>query len=218
MISWRPAGVITTNLVHTDRTRNMLANAAVPMVEMMDTSGEPIDICVGLDHRQAGRTLVDYLLSRCYERFGYLGWNDNDFAAATRYASIRDRLAEADLDLVASGLYHQPPDHRAGKEGLAHLYREHPYLDVVIFSNDTAATGGIVYCIENGIAIPQRLAIAGFSGLQLGQIMPRRLATIRTRRFEIGRRAARRVLNRLVGQTVDRKVDLGFELVKGETA
>ena len=155
MISWRPAGVIVTNLVHTARTRNILANAAVPVVEMMDTSGEPIDICVGLDHRQAGRALVDHLLSRGYSRFGYLGWNDHDFAAATRYASIRDRLAEAGFNLVAPDIYHQPPDHRAGKDGLRHLYEEHPYLDVVVYSNDTAATGGIVYCIETAFRFPK---------------------------------------------------------------
>jgi len=195
MISWRPAGIITTNLVHTDRTRNILAHASVPVVEMMDTSGSPIDICVGLDHGKAGRALVEHLLSRGYRRFGYLGWNDNDFAAATRYTAIRDRLAEDGLGLVAPPLYHAPPDHRAGKDGLRFLHGAHPDLEVVMFSNDTAASGGIIHCLENDIAIPDRLAIAGFSGLQLGQIMPRRLTTIRTKRFEIGRLAARSVLN-----------------------
>ncbi len=218
MISWRPAGFIATNLVHTKRTRNILANAGVPVVEMMDISGDPIDICVGLDHRRVGRVLVEHLLRKGYRRFGYLGWNNNDFAAATRYESIRDRLAEDGLDLVAPDLYDQPPDHRDGKEGLAYLLGQHGDLDVVVFSNDTAASGGIIHCLENDIAMPGGIALAGFSGLQLGQIMPRRLTTMRTKRFDIGRLAARSVLNQLVGQAVEKKVDLGFELLEGETA
>ncbi|MCR9137669.1 MAG: LacI family DNA-binding transcriptional regulator [Alphaproteobacteria bacterium] len=218
MISWRPAGFITTNLVHSKRTRNILANASVPVVEMMDISGTPIDICVGLDHRKVGRVMVDYLLRKGYRRFGYLGWSNNDFAAATRYAAIRDRLAEEGLGLVAPDLYDRPPDHRDGKEGLATLLSDHPDLDAVMFSNDTAASGGVIHCLENNIAMPEEIALAGFSGLQLGQIMPRKLTTIRTKRFDTGRLAARSVLNQLVGQEVEKKVDLGFELIEGETA
>lgn len=218
MMSWRPAGFIVTNLVHTERTENILANAGIPVVEMMDISGPPIDIGVGLHHGRAAQTLVDHLIGKGYRRFGYLGWSDNDFAASTRFAAIRDRLAERHLTLVAPDIYDRPPDFSAGKSGLRHLMEAEPNLDAVIFSNDTAASGGVIHCLENGIDMPADLALAGFSGLQIGQIMPRKLTTIRTKRYDVGRVAARCVINRLDGQQVQQSIDLGFELEVGETA
>lgn len=218
MISWRPAGLIVTNLVHSDRARNILANAAVPVVEMMDVSDDPIDICVGLDHRQVGIHLVDHLLRKGYQRFGYLGWRSNDFAASKRFTAIRDRLAEKGLVIVAPDVFDRPPDMQMGKQALRQLLQQSPEIEAVIYSNDTAACGGILHCLENGISMPQELALAGFSGLQSGQIMPRQLTTIRTKRYDIGRMSARSVINSLVGQDVRKIVDLGFELVEGETA
>ena len=89
---------------------------------------------------------------------------------------------------------------------------------MVIFSNDAAATGGMFHCLENGIAVPETLAIAGFSGLRYAQSLPRPLTTISFRRFEIGRRAARVILNSLAGQDVPRVTDLGFDLIAGASS
>ena len=66
--------------------------------------------------------------------------------------------------------------------------------------------------------VPDDLAIAGFSGLRMAQCLPQPLTTIRTRRRDIGKTAARNVLKRLSGTPVERKVDFGFELIKGQSA
>ena len=39
MLSWRPSGVIMAGLEHSDASRAMLQNAAIPVVEIMDTDG-----------------------------------------------------------------------------------------------------------------------------------------------------------------------------------
>ena len=218
MMSWRPAGFIVTDFVHTDRTRNILANAGIPIVEMMETSGEPIDMCVGLNHAESARVMADHLLARGYRRFGYLGWNNTDYAAATRFHVIRDRLADEGIELVAPEVFDQSPDFNAGKQALGELLLSNPEIEAVIFSNDTSACGGMIYCLEHGIDVPERLAIAGFSGLQFGQAMPRVLTTIHARRHEIGRRSARAILNALAGQKLPKKVDVGFDLIAGTSA
>ena len=93
-----------------------------------------------------------------------------------------------------------------------------PNTEAVAYSNDTAAMGGVNLCLELGMRIPDDLAIAGFSGLRMAQCLPQPLTTIRTRRRDIGETAARNILKRLSGTPVDRKVDLGFELIKGLSA
>ncbi len=218
MLSWRPAGFIVTDFVHTKRTRNILANAGIPVVEMMETSGEPIDMCVGFNHTESARIMAEHLLEKGYRRFGYLGWNNTDYAAATRYTVIKDRLAAEGIYLIAPEVFDQSPDFEAGKQAMAQLLKSHPELEVVIFSNDMSACGGMIYCLENGIDVPKQMAVAGFSGVKFGQSMPRALTTINAKRHEIGRRSARAVLNALAGQQQPSVVDVGFDLIAGNSS
>ncbi len=218
MMAWRPAGFILTDFVHTERTRNIMVNTGIPVVEMMETGGRPIDMCVGFNHAASARMMVKHLYKKGYRRFGYLGWYDNDYAAATRYRMIKDYLAGKGVPLVTPDVFAGSPDIPAGKIALAQLLDTNPEIDIVIFSNDAAATGGMMHCLEEGIAVPKQLALAGFSGLRYGQALPLPLTTISFRRFEIGRRAARAVLNTLAGQDVPRVTDLGFDLIAGATS
>ena len=218
MMAWRPAGFVLTDLVHTRRTRNIMVNTGIPVVEIMETGGRPIDMSVGFNHADSARVMVEHLYGKGYRRFGYLGWYDTDFAASTRYRTIRDFLAEKGLPLVAPDVFRESPDIPTGKRALARLLQAHPQVEIVVFSNDAAATGGMMHCLEQGIAVPEELAIAGFSGLRYGQALPRALTTIRFHRFEIGRRAARAILNRLVGQDVPAVTDMGFDLIAGESS
>jgi LacI family gluconate utilization system Gnt-I transcriptional repressor len=50
--------------------------------------------------------------------------------------------------------------------------------------------GGLLYCLDKGIDVPNRLGLAGFNGVDLLEGLPRRLATMDACRRDIGRRAA----------------------------
>lgn len=218
MMSWRPAGFVMPNRTHTDKTEKMLANAGIPVVQMMNLTRDPIYISVGVNQEKAGRMLADHMVSRGYRRFGQVGQNDGDLSAIARFSAIRERLAEHGFALASTAYVDRPATIAAGKDGLNALLHDHPNVDAVFFSNDTTATGGMVHCIENGIAVPGDLALIGFSGLEIGQTMPWKLTTIETKRYEIGRISARSILNRLAGQNPDRIVEVDVTLIKGETA
>lgn len=218
MVSWRPAGIILVGSQRSPSARNILRNASVPVVEIMELYDDPIDICVGLDHREAGAAIAAHLIARGYRRFGYVGFHEIDSSAARRFHGIREVLERSGQSIKAEKLFERPPDIEMGKEGLASLLEMSADLEAVFFSNDTAAIGGLLLCWERGIDVPGQLAVAGFSGLKSGQVMPRKLTTIATERYKIGTFGARAVLNRLDGQPVSPRLDLGFYLIEGETA
>ncbi|WP_227283920.1 LacI family DNA-binding transcriptional regulator [Boseongicola sp. H5] len=218
MMSWRPAAAILANLTHTDRTTRILRAASIPVVEIMDINGVPIDMSVGFNHIHAAQELADYLIGRGYRRFGYVGWIRNEFAASARYAALRARLERLGYGLVAPDLFKMPPDVPGGKYGTKLLLEQAPNTDVIVYSNDMAAVGGALYCIESGVSVPGKLAIAGFTGLRMGESLPWPLTTIRTFRHEIGRVAGRNVLKALSGTPVQKVTDVGYELVKGGSA
>ena len=75
------------------------------------------------------------------------------------------------------------------------------------------AVGGYFLCLVRGIAIPDRLALVGFSGLDVARLVPQPLTTIRTPHVKIGELAARLAVSDARAQIVD----TGFEFIEGAT-
>ena len=218
MMSWRPAAIILSNSVHTERTTNILRNTDIPVVEMMSLSQSPIDINIGINHHDAARDLARHVLGKGYRRFGFLGWNERDISAVERFEAIGAEIRKFGHDVAPPRLFDSPPNFLRGKNGLKDMLQSLPGLDAVFFPNDTTAIGGMIHCIEYGVRIPDDIAIIGFSGLTMGQNMPLKLTTIQTKRFETGQAAANEIINRLNGKSGTPRRDMGYMLLAGETA
>ncbi|MCG8512103.1 MAG: LacI family DNA-binding transcriptional regulator [Rhodospirillales bacterium] len=217
MLSWRPSGLIVSNMAHSDGAKNLMRHASLPIVEMMEVEDDPIDTCVGIRQAEAGSAMARYLIDRGYRRMAYLGWDNPGSTATKRLEGFERQLQAVGLALAAVFKTEFPPDIEMGKAGLKVLLEESPDLDAVFYSNDVAAAGGLIHCMEAGIDVPSSLALAAYSGLKIGRIMPRQLTTIQVNRFEIGELSARVILDRLDGKTPDRVHDVGFELIAGGT-
>ncbi len=194
MLSWRPAGLIVTGLDQPDATRTLLQQAGVPVVQIMDTDGDPVDGCVGISHNAAGADMARALLAAGRRRIGYVGAHlAHDTRAAKRLAGFRAALADAGTDLVASRVTGAPSSAASGRDLTATLLSRHPDLDCIYYSNDDMAIGGLFHCQSAGLDVPGHLMIAGFNGLDLVESLPVGIATTVTPRHEIGRRAARMI-------------------------
>ena len=62
MLSWRPSGVIIAGLEHTEAAKAMMKASGIPVVEIMDIDGTPVDCAVGISHRRAGREMARAIL------------------------------------------------------------------------------------------------------------------------------------------------------------
>lgn len=219
LLSWRPAALIVTGLEHREETTRLLENCGVPVVEVMDIDGPPIDIAVGMSHERAGMETAKRLIDAGYTRFGYVGHNMNrDLRARKRHAGFRKQLAVAGFTIIGEELTTMPSSVEEGRRGLARLLSVAPEIRAVYFSNDDMAIGGVFHCMAQKISVPRQLAIIGFNGLDIGQSLPQPLTTMRTRRREIGIIAGERVLERLSGSDVPKRTDVDFEFIQGATA
>ncbi|SIR25473.1 transcriptional regulator, LacI family [Paracoccus thiocyanatus] len=192
MLSWRPSGVILAGLEHSRAARAMLDNAGLPVVEIMDVDGEPIDTAVGISHRRAGAEMAGEILAAGYRRIGFIGTHmPEDHRARKRLAGFEERLAEQGLQLAAREYYQGNSSLLKGREMTERILTREPELDFLYFSNDMIGAGGLLWCMEKGYDIPGRLGLAGFNGVELLDGLPMRLTTTDARRIDIGRRAAR---------------------------
>jgi LacI family gluconate utilization system Gnt-I transcriptional repressor len=220
MLSWRPAGVIIAGLEHSEASRAMLAQAAVPVVEIMDVDGEPIDACVGISHRRAGRVMAEAIIEAGYRNIGFLGTKmPLDHRARKRFEGFTRTLGKAGLEIVDREFYSGGSALAKGREMTQSILERSPEIDFLYYSNDMIGAGGLLYMLEKGIDIPGRIGLAGFNGVELLEGLPRQLATMDACRREVGAKAAKIIAARTADPTadVDQIVELTPRLAYGDT-
>lgn len=200
MLSWRPSGVIIAGLEHSEAAHAMLTNAGIPVVEIMDVDGNPIDAMVGISHRRAGREMARAILKEGYEHIGFLGTKmPLDHRARKRFEGFTEGLTKAGIEIEDRAFYSGGSALAKGREMTAEMLERSPDLDFLYYSNDLIGAGGLLYLLEKGVDIPGQIGIAGFNGVELLQGLPRQLATMDACRREIGAAAAQIILNQSSG-------------------
>jgi len=219
MLSWRPSGVIIAGLEHSDASRAMLRAAGIPVVEIMDTDGTPIDSMVGISHRRAGREIARAILDAGHRRIGFLGTGVGlDHRARKRFEGFTEVLAKGGVEVADQAFYSGGSALAKGREMTAEMMARTPDLDFLYYSNDLIGAGGLLWMIEQGIDLPGAVGMAGFNGVRLLNGLPRKLATIDSCREEIGRRAAQIIADRLQGQGAPgEKIELTPTIQRGDT-
>lgn len=191
MLSWRPSGVIVAGLEHTDAARAMLKASGIPVVEIMDTDGEPIDCAVGISHRRAGREMAKAILKQGYQKIGFMGTKmPLDHRARKRFEGFTEALAEEGVEIAEHEFYSGGSALAKGREMTKAMLEREPELDFLYYSNDMIAAGGLLHCLDAGIDVPGRVGLAGFNGVELLDGLPRQLATMDACRTEVGTKAA----------------------------
>jgi LacI family transcriptional regulator, gluconate utilization system Gnt-I transcriptional repressor len=215
MLSWRPSGMIIAGLEHTDAARAMLARAGIPIVEIMDIDGEPINHAVGISHRRAGRQMAEAIIAAGYRKIAFLGTQmPNDHRARKRLEGFEEALAKAGLSVVDREYYSGGSALLKGREMTAAVLTRSPDVDFLYYSNDMIGAGGLLYCLAQGIDVPGRIGLAGFNGVELLDGLPRKLATMDACRLEIGKRAAEIIAGKA---TPGEKLELFPTLQPGDT-
>ena len=219
LLAWKPAAMIVAGFEHTDLTRRTLEQSRIRVAQLMDIDSVPIDIAVGLSHRSAGYDTGRYLLGRGYRRFGYIGhdWTA-DRRARLRWEGLSAALADGGQTLIDQAVFDGPSSTVTGRCMLADLLRRTPGLDVVVFSNDDMAIGGVFHCLGAGLVPKQDVALFGFNGLDIGQALPTPLSTIRSNRYLIGKIAVETILTQSVRPAQPVIIDTGYEILEGSTA
>lgn len=210
----RPAGLIVTGLERSEATRSLIAQSGVPCVHLMTAQAPEGAYCVGFSQRDAGHDLTRHLLDQGHQRIA--------FAAAQLDPRTLQRLEGWRQALQAAGRYDAtlewlnpaPSSLSLGARMFEQIMGQQPPVDAIFFCNDDLAQGALLAALRLGIAVPQRVAIAGFNDLTGSDQMLPPLSTVRTPRGEIGREAAAMLLKLMRGEALaEPHRDLGFEVL-----
>lgn len=220
MLSWRPSGIIIAGIEHSEASKAMLKASGIPVIEIMDTDGTPIDTAVGISHRRAGREMANAILRAGYQKIGFLGTKmPLDYRARKRFEGFTEALAKGGVEIAAQEFYSGGSALAKGREMTAALLKQEPELDFIYYSNDMIGAGGLLYLLEQGRSIPGDIGLAGFNGVELLQGLPKKLATMDACRTEIGVKAAEIIAARVNDPhaTFDKIIEMTPKIAYGDT-
>ncbi len=197
MLRRRPEGIILTGGIHTDRSRRMLENAGIPVVETWDLPAKPIDQVVGFSNADAMSLLVKTLATKGYRKFAYIGGTtERDTRGNQRRAGFQSAIAELGLPegrVVSFGV--PPISMEQGAQAMGSVLSQWPDTEVAICVSDLSAFGALMECQRRGLKIPKDIAIAGFGNYEIAACCHPRITSVDIECYEIGRLAARKLIN-----------------------
>lgn len=214
----RPAGMIVTGHDQTPEARAILAAMDCPVVQIMEVAADPVDMTIGIDQAAAGAAIVDHLVQRGYRRIAFLGGR-MDPRSQRRLAGYRRAIEARDLfDPRRILTTPEPTSVALGGRMLSDLLAAVPDTDAVFCNNGDLALGALFQAQRRGIRVPAQLGIAGFNDLDMEAAAYPSITSVRTHRYEMGRRAVSMLVQALEGKRPEPGVvDLGFEIVARES-
>jgi len=218
-LAHQPAGLLVTGFQRSDAAREVLGSYTSPIVTLMELSDAQEDYCVGFSQFEAGAAMTRKLLERGYRTIAFAA-AQLDPRTLQRAEGYRQAMREASR--YDPGLELLTPEVSSiglGAELLDRLLAQQPGIDAIFFNNDDLALGALFRARQLQLAVPGRLAIAGFNDLPAAAWMHPALTTVRTIRGEIGTLAGQMLLSLMRGETpTQRRIDVGFEVVMRESA
>jgi len=220
LLSRRPEGIVLTSGTHTPRTRAMLQAARIPVVETWELPRAPIDHVVGFSNAAASAAVVRHLHAQGRRRIAFIGGTSPlDPRGMDRRRGCERALKALGLPAAVVIDVGEPPISMAqGALGMAQLLELDKDIDAALCVSDPCAFGALSECQRRGIAVPQRLAIAGFGDFEVGRGCVPRLTTVAVDCAGIGRAAGELLLRAIASARGGRpltpqKVVMPFQLM-----
>ncbi|MFJ3796196.1 LacI family DNA-binding transcriptional regulator [Streptomyces sp. NPDC090088] len=153
-----------------------------------------IDVAVGMERG------VAHLVAAGHRRIGLLD-GDGLSAPGPRRAAFLDEARRHGLPVDQGWIVLCPEHSVAGGEiAMARLLSAHPEVTAVVGFNDLIAIGAIRTARSRGLRVPDDLAVLGFDGLSLGELVEPALTTLHIDKRRLGRLAVEQVARLRAGE------------------
>jgi LacI family gluconate utilization system Gnt-I transcriptional repressor len=216
-LSWAPAAIVLTGLSHSQATRHLVQANGVPVVEMWELGGQPLDMAVGFWHPHVGASAANHLIERGRRTLFFLGARmHEDHRAAQRAEGFLQTCRSRGVAHCARINHPAAASVEAGARLLGRSLLQVPDIDGIACSNDLIALGVLFECQRRGIEVPKDIAVIGFGDLDFSASCVPSLTTIRPSGDLIGKETARLILDRIEGRHLKREniIDTGHVLIE----
>ncbi|MCA0423424.1 MAG: LacI family DNA-binding transcriptional regulator [Proteobacteria bacterium] len=215
-----PEGIVIIGTTHTPNARQLLQISGLPVVETWEWTRDPVDLLVGYSNEGAAVEMVRHLYAKGYRRLVFSGVVEaGDARGQSRLRGFQAETARLGLDASRIHLLEGCDlSLKTGGASVDAIRSRYPDADAIFYSSDIFAAGAVQQCRKLGLRVPEDLAIAGFGGFDIAEILIPSLTTIRIPSRQIGELAGRLLLSKLTKVAVEAPhIRVDYTLVPGES-
>lgn len=182
-------GVIVTAGPRSERLISTLRNRGTQMVVVGHPSDDHDLLRVDVANRAGSVDAVRHLVEHGYERIGFVGATPDFLFGVERLDGYREAIGDAGRAIDTALIQLDQPTPMGGYRATRALLPERP--DAIYVSTDPMAEGAYRALAEQGVRIPDDIAVVGFDGLPRGPQLDPPLTTVVQPVVEVGRTAVR---------------------------
>jgi len=225
MLEQRTDGLIICSSSFSTRQVNELLSRGFPVVMVNQQAAENYNFSIYHDDLDGSRQVTRYLIELGHQRIAYLGNANSGRTTMDRESGFQTEMDEHKLAVPAEYIFHVPGgDPELGLLAVDHFLGMREPPTALFCFNDMLAIGVLKGCKNKGVNIPNDLSVAGFDNISYSGFTYPTLTTFDQPKREIGREAARLLLDLLssdqagLPQTRQVKVLQGRLLVRESTS
>jgi LacI family transcriptional regulator len=151
---------------------------------------------IGFDNRASMRALTEEVLSLGHRNIGVIsGYQFGNDRARERVNGIRDALIAHGISADTLPVIETAYEVERGASAFDALMALQVRPTAIICGNDVLAVGALRRAADIGLAVPGEISITGFDDIELARIVVPALTTVHVPHRDMGREAARRLVD-----------------------
>lgn len=209
----RVDGLAVTGGSFAEPSRQVLAAAGIPVVQLWELPEDPFDMTVGLSNDAIGVRVAAHFAAHGYRRLAVIGHAEaSDTRSAGRVVGYCAEAARLGLAAPLVLLPERPMLIRDATPLLDQLVAAD--VDAVFCTSSQLSVVLLLNARSRGLAVPEDLAIAGIDS-DFATVVAPAITAIRVPAYDVGLQAGRLLLRRLAGEAVpERRIDTGFTFIR----
>ncbi len=215
-LSRRVDAIISTGPIGPE-VEELVRRSSSLFIQIWELPENPLGLAVGFSHRDAGRDVARFVLSRGYRRPHVIT------AEGTRARMRRDGFIEewesANGGPITEASVDIPSRFGHARRVFAEIKRLPEMPDIVVCGSDYLAQGLIVEAHAAGLRVPDNFAVIGFGNSSIAGEMRPTITTVDVDGARIAREAIAAIRRQAAGENLKgQSIDVGFRLIARESA
>lgn len=156
---------------------------------------------VHLDNVTASYEAVTYLIQKGHKSIAMIRVAGNNAVGGERYLGYQQALLDAGISIKEEWVVESGMAVEDGSDAMHRIKNSGELPTAVFCSTDWIAVGAMNYLIDNGIRVPEDVAVFGFDNSFIASVVRPKLSSVEYSGTEIGMTATRTLIKMIKGET-----------------
>ncbi|MFC4596784.1 LacI family DNA-binding transcriptional regulator [Cohnella hongkongensis] len=189
-------GIIFASNYLTQQELDRLRQQQIPVVVLDRASDTSKCTLIRSNNYEGAIMAVRHLLDTGCQKIAHIYGPPEIATASERMQGYEDSVRSCSWytpSLMAPGMFRL----EGGVQAVETLLNRHPDIDGIFAGNDLMALGALKALHRKGISVPEKIAVCGFDGISLAEIVEPELTTVAQPIYEMGKVAAQSVIQQI---------------------